>query len=129
MKDFIALYRATPGPTETTSDYHIIRFLNLPSNRPSLLQKIYREMFAERKYPSQLPIGPFHNVAELDRYCFQTIQQFNLQGIGLLDLERYNRLINETHNLKELKMILSKKCDYIENPDYKRSGILKRLLN
>ena len=130
MKDFIALYSTTPSSQQEKSlDYYIIRFFNLPSHNPSMLQKTYRNMFPEREHSSKFPIGPFYDITELDRYCFQTVQQFNLEGVGLLDLERYNRLLDEIHNLVELQMALSKKCDYIENPDYRKSGILNKLLN
>ena len=130
MNDPIVLYDTVLSSQKAQpTNYHIVRFLNLPSEAHSALQKIYRDTFSGRDCPATPPIGPFSDMTGLDRYCFKITQQFNLKGIGLLELERYNRLVDETHHLMELKMILSKKCDYIENPDYKNAGILKRLLN
>ena len=124
MKELIVLYNATQS-----LNYHIVHLLNPPPGDGSSLQKIYREMFEGRK-PRREPIfGPFKDIADLDRYCFKITQHFNLKGIGLLELERYNRIVEETHNLTEFKMILFKKCDYIENPDYRKTGLLKKLLN
>ena len=130
MKEVISLYSISPSHRKAqSSDYYIIRLFNPPTKDVTSLQRIYQGMFPKRESGNEMPIGPFYDVADLDRYCFKITQQFNLKGIGLLELERYNRLVEETHNLLELKTNLFKKCDYIENPDYKKVGILKRLLN
>ena len=130
MKDFIVLYNTAISSQNSQSlDYYIIRFLNLPIGKNSALSTIYSDMFVGRECSTSTPIGPFYDIAELDRYCFKITQDFNLKRIGLLELERYNRMVDETHNLTELKILLSKKCDYIENPDYRKRGILKSLLN
>ena len=130
MNDPMALYNTTPSHIKDRPfDYHIVHLLNPPLSSDSTLKKIYRSTFGEREPSEEMPLGPFCDIAELDRYCFKITQQFNLKGIGLLEIERYNRIVEEAHNLGELKTTLLKKCDYIENPDYRKTGILKRLLN
>ena len=122
MKDFMVIYN-----NSEESEYNIVRWINSPFSNNNHWQEIYREMFAGRACSNS--IGSFRDITELDRYCFKIIQHYNLPGIGLLEREKYNRIIEGVHNFQELKEGLLKKCDYIENPEYKKAGILQRLLN
>ena len=109
--------------------WFIVHFYNRPELLP-VAKELYQKVLGRPTRPSaNALVGPFTETEELDRYTFHLCQHLNLKEIGLLSLEKYNLIIEEVHNTTEFQKSLLCHCDTIENPDYKKKGLLSSLVS
>jgi|GEM_PF-2013379 len=104
-------------------------------NNSGLCQETHLEDIFENQF-SKVPkvlhdggIGPFEGLEDIQKYCFSLCQKYGDEGVSLVSLDSYNKVITDAFTGEELLNELALKGNYIKNPEAGKSGFLSGIFS
>ncbi len=74
-------------------------------------------------------IGPFDDLEQIQKYCFNLCQGFGNSGVSLVSLEKYNEILIESFKVEDLRSRLEREGNFIKNPDAQKGGFFNKIFN
>lgn len=74
-------------------------------------------------------IGPFDDLEQIQKFCFNLCQNFGNSGVSLVSLEKYNEILSESYKVEDLRNKLEREGNFIKNPEAQKGGFFNKIFN
>jgi len=94
------------------------------------LEKIYIDIFGEPSIPFENKLGPFVSIDEIKRFGYKLCLEIEVERVYFLSVEKYNMVVQQTHQIKDLNKALLDQAEFLDNLERKNKlNLLDRIFN
>ncbi|WP_372653984.1 hypothetical protein [Halobacteriovorax sp.] len=118
MDKLIAIYRFKNPANDlnySKGSYYLLHVLtNEGAVKPDLLEKFCHDYDVENP-AEEIGLGPFESVDDITKFCFYICDELRLPYVGLLSMDEFNSIIEESSKVSDLLEALHSDGNLIEN--------------
>ena len=94
------------------------------------LEQVYKELIGhEAEMLKEGAIGPFDDLEQIQKFCFNLCQIFGNSGVSLVSLDKYNEILTGSFKVEDLRNRLEREGSFIKNPDAQKGGFFNKIFS